>query len=137
MTTMNDWASNVRKKAQCYSGSLMNNTKWRKALEVLIEHKAEIEVAFIKEENFHSYSLPKETQIKSDHIQDPGFGGPCLYSQIYSIRTPIIEKRRNTRTGATIECKERSKNIESKLTEIGEFPISICKKYLTLTAYES
>ena len=137
MTTMNDLTSNVRKKAQCYSGSLMNNTKWRKALEVLITHEAEIEVAFIEEEIFHSYSLPKETQIKSDHIQDPGFGGPCLYSQIYSIRIPIVEKQQNKRTGATVECKVRSKNIENKLTEIGQFPMSICKEYLTLTAYES
>lgn len=137
MTTVNDWATEVRKKAQGYSGSLMNNKKWRKALEVLIAHKAEIEVAFIKEEIFRFYSLPEETQIKLDYIQDPGFGGPCLYSEIYSIRTPIVEQKRNMQTGATIESKSRSKSIENQLIEIGKLPISICNKYLTLTAYES
>lgn len=134
---MEHWKQDTKRRTAKYTVHLMNNSKWRKVLTVLLENNVGFEVALIHDENYwRKVQHLTIADLTREYIKDPGIGGPCLYTEIFSIRLLLNMKKRNSKIGKTEICQQQSAAIIKQLNTLGKLPLSTDEDYCTLQAYQ-
>lgn len=125
-----------RDKAK-YKCSLLNDTKWREIISVLIKHQIyRIEAAYIDNEKYCVGFIPEKNKLTEKYIMDPGFlRGPTHYDEIYAIRIPYISDNGGQIDGLQSITEGESKKLLKDLKSLGELPIEISDEFITIKGY--
>lgn len=131
------WKQDTQRRTAKYTSRLMNNSKWREVLTLLLENNAVFEVALIHDESYwRQVQHLTLTDLATDYIKAPGIGGPCLYAEIFAIKLPLKTEKRNPQIGKTTTCQQQSAAIIKQLNALGKLPLSTDENYCTLQAYQ-
>ncbi len=126
----------IAKAIANYKTALLNNTKWREILDLVGELGIPVQFAFVPEERFLSQTYFPKGGCQNDHTIDCTFHGPFYLKNIFAIRCPRIEIRRDPKTGRRSEDETKSKELVARLELLGKLPIEIQADYIVLTAYK-
>lgn len=118
-------------------GSNMNNTKWREVLSVAVELEFGwgLTVSDIREPENYISGQPALPDLAEDHVRDPGFGGPIQYKDIFSLRVPRYEERRNPDSGRRYQSEARAIRFLERLRDLGSIEAVVSEHYVEVRGY--
>lgn len=133
---MNEVPRRIEKAIASYACALMNDTKWREVLELVAQHDTPVQFSFVREEKFKATIKFPEGGVENDHTKDCTIHGPFFLKEIYAIRFPKFEEKRNPQSGSKFKDQTRYKNLIKALSKLGQLPITECEEWVTISGYK-
>lgn len=110
----------------------MNDTKWREVFCAISRFRVRFTIAFVGEaaspQGQLHFPVP-ERLLRSDHIADPGIGGPCYYRDILGIAFPRIQLW-------DLPGTQELPLLLDELTKLGQLPISETDETVEIRGYQ-
>lgn len=140
----------LQKNKQKQKCSLLNDTKWKEIIRILIEHadgnfvylyytddNQKLRSGFIPAKN---YIALNDDYLSDRYIRDPAFGkGPTHYNEIVSLFLPFSNYETevdNPRIRRNI-TNEEGEVLFNKLQKLGEVPIEINEEHIAIYGYSN
>ena len=133
---MSEIRKRIDKAISNYSVCLMNNTKWREVLQIIGDLHISVQFAFVRDEEFKmQIKIPKEG-CKEKSTTDCIIHGPILYKEIYAIKCPKYEVKRDLSTGRTYNDDFMFNKLISRLKGAGKIPVEVKEDCIIIKGYQ-
>jgi hypothetical protein len=134
--TMSEIQRRINNAIERYSCALMNDTKWREVLDLIGKHEVSVQFSFVREEKFKSVIKFPEGGYEGDHTTDCTVHGPFLLKEIFAIRCPRLEEKRELKTGRRYMDDSRYLDLMASLRSLGQLPLTEDKEGVTINGYQ-
>lgn len=121
---MNEIHARIDKAIASYKCALMNDTKWREVLSLIGAHEMLVQFSFVREEEYKSLIYFPENGVEGDHTTDCTVHGPFFLREIFEIRCPRFEEKRDSRTGRKYQDESRYNNFIAEINNLGQLPLT-------------
>lgn len=150
MSRYERYLQKLQKNKQKQKCSLLNDTKWKEIISILIEYASSncIYLYYTDDnQSLMSGHIPpnhntawKDAYLGDKYLHDPGFGrGPTHYNEIVSLFIPFANPDANDkykRFNPNI-TKEEGELLFNKLQQLGEMPIEINEEHIAIYGYSN
>lgn len=133
---MHEIQRRIDKAIANYKCELMNNTKWREVLDLIGKHAMPVQFSFVRDEQFKSLTRFPEGGTEGDHTKDCTVHGPFFLREIYAIRCPRYEEKRDPESGRKYNDQNRYIEFVESLQGLGQLPISEEKTGIVIYGYQ-
>lgn len=104
-------------------------------MEVIASVGIPVQFAFVREEKFMMEQVFPEGGAEIDHVVDCLVYGPFFYKEIFAIRCPKYEEKRNPTNGTKHQSEDRFNTTNHELSKLGNLPLEVDETGLVISGY--